>query len=197
MFWDLFITTALVFICTVMPFHLAFDIKTFGWCVTYYLIDACFWVDIVIIFFTTIPATENDPEIDDYKTIAKKYFGEWFLVDLLAIMPFDLILAVVTQGDFTLCDSDACIIEKSKIPDASSDSKANILLRAPKLQKIMKSIRLFRMVKLIKLVKNSAELEKKFHNGLKISSGIERLVLLGATIIYVAHLFACAWIMIG
>ena len=53
------------------------------------------------------------------------------------------------------------------------------------------------MVKLIKLVKNSAELEKKFHNGLKISSGIERLVILFATIIYVAHLFACAWIMIG
>ena len=80
---------------------------------------------------------------------------------------------------------------------SGSEASANVFLRAPKLQKIMKSIRLFRMVKLIKLVKNSAELEKKFHNGLKISSGIERLVILFATIIYVAHLFACAWIMIG
>ena len=109
MLWDLFITTALVFICTVMPFHLAFDVKTHGWCVSYYLIDACFFIDIVIIFFTTIPATETTAEIEDFKSIAKDYFCSWFVVDLLAIMPFDLMLTVITAGDFTLCESNKCM----------------------------------------------------------------------------------------
>jgi succinate dehydrogenase/fumarate reductase cytochrome b subunit len=53
------------------------------------------------------------------------------------------------------------------------------------------------MVKLIKLVKKKEELQKKLHNGLKVSSGFERLSLLSFIILYVVHFFACIWLMIG
>ena len=119
--------------------------------------DSFFFIDIIIIFFTTIPPTEESDEIDDYKIIAKSYLTGWFTVDLLAILPLDFILAAVTEGDFTMCESNEIIAKKiiSEGTSSSETTQANILLRAPKLQKIMKSIRLFRMVKLIKLVKNS------------------------------------------
>ena len=58
----------------------------------------------------------------------------------------------IMAGDFALCKDPGIEENKYSKPE---NGKANILLRAPKLQKIMKSIRLFRMVKLIKLVKNS------------------------------------------
>ena len=149
-FWDIFITGALVFVCTMMPFHIAFDMKSYSWCVIYYLIDSFFLLDIIIIFFTSLPSTDDKEEITDRWVIAKSYLTGWFFVDLLAIMPFDVILTA-GSGNFDLCKADDCIVEESP----GSESKVNILLRAPKLQKIMKSIRLFRMVKLIKLVKNS------------------------------------------
>jgi hypothetical protein len=102
MTWDLFITSALVFICTVLPFHIAFDYKSPEWCVTYLIIDAFFFIDIIIIFFTSIPATEFKDEVVDHVEIAKEYLGSWFVIDLLAIIPFDMTLNILA-GDFALC----------------------------------------------------------------------------------------------
>ena len=53
------------------------------------------------------------------------------------------------------------------------------------------------MIKLVKLIKNKEELQKKMHNGLKVSSGFERLSLLFVIILYVMHFFSCVWLMIG
>ena len=57
-----------------------------------FMIDFMFLVDIIIIFNTGI--------YDDYlriiesrKLIAKKYLKGWFTIDLVAIVPFDLMMA--------------------------------------------------------------------------------------------------------
>ena len=55
--WDIFVTILLLFICTVMPVHMAFDNTSTNWCITYYMIDLGFVADIIIIFNTSIPAT--------------------------------------------------------------------------------------------------------------------------------------------
>ena len=80
---------------------------------------------------------------------------------------------------------------------SSSGGGSNVMVRAPKITKVMKVVQLLRMIKLIKLMKNKQHLQKQFHNGLKVSSGYERLFILLLTEIYITHLLACIWIFIG
>lgn len=52
--WDLYILFILLAICTIIPYRLAFDDRdTLGWIMTYAAIDICFFLDIIISFFTT------------------------------------------------------------------------------------------------------------------------------------------------
>ena len=55
-----------------------------------FIINVLFGLDIIIIFFT---AFYNDDFvlIDDLPTIAKSYIKGWFLLDLLAIFPFEVL----------------------------------------------------------------------------------------------------------
>ena len=65
----------------------------------------------------------------DKKKIAKKYLKGWFWVDLISILPIDVILV-------------------------SSQSKATILARFAKIGKLYKLIRMIRLAKVLKLLKS-------------------------------------------
>lgn len=54
-------------------------------------IDFLFFIDIILIFNTAFYNEEMDL-IDDRKKIFKSYIKGWFLIDFLAIVPFDVIL---------------------------------------------------------------------------------------------------------
>ena len=79
------------------------------------------------------------------------------------------------------CEVQDCTNKPNK---TSTLERANIGLRIGKLGKFFRVIRLLRMIKLFKLLKNKETLEKKFSNGLKINSGMNRLVMLVLMIIY-------------
>ena len=100
--WDIYITTLLIFICTVTPLHIAFNIRTRGWCIAYFIFDSFFMIDIFVIFFTSLPETDERDEITDRKEIAINYLSGWFFVDIMAIFPFDL-MAAMFFGDFKVC----------------------------------------------------------------------------------------------
>ena len=53
--------------------------------------DIIFGIDILVNFMTSY-YDDDFKLIDDRKTIAKKYLGGWFLPDLIAIFPFELII---------------------------------------------------------------------------------------------------------
>jgi hypothetical protein len=74
-----------------MPLQIAFDYKSYDWCVAYYLIDFFFMSDIFVTFFTTLPETDEEIEMTDRKVIALNYLKGWFFIDLMAIFPFDLL----------------------------------------------------------------------------------------------------------
>ena len=59
LYWDIYVTILLLFIVNVMPYHIAFKISSPKWCITYNLIDLCFFIDLVMMFFTTLPETER------------------------------------------------------------------------------------------------------------------------------------------
>ena len=56
-----------------------------------YCLDFIFFLDIIVNFFS---AYQNEvfKMIDDRKVIACTYLKGWFVIDLIAIVPFDLIM---------------------------------------------------------------------------------------------------------
>ena len=88
--------------CISIPFEVAFepeapDIYT----VIEYIIDICFFIDIVLAFRTTFVNKKTGFEVIDSGLIAKNYVkGSQFWIDLLATIPFDLLyFAFVGQSD--------------------------------------------------------------------------------------------------
>jgi len=63
-----------------------------------YAIDVLFLVDILINFNTAYTSDAFDI-VDDRKQIAKEYLQGWFTIDVLAIIPFDLLTAFAQEGE--------------------------------------------------------------------------------------------------
>jgi len=125
-YWDLFITVILLISCLLTPFNIAFiEVEPFGWVVVNFVIDACFLVDIMVIFNSAF-YDEEFVIVEDRKMIAKEYVTSWFLVDLLAILPFDYFL----QQD--------------------SYSELVRLTRIGRMSKLIKMTRLLRILKIVK-----------------------------------------------
>ena len=69
-----------------------------------YLIDSLFAIDMIIIFNSAFHDDDFNI-VDDRKKIAIKYIQSWFWIDLLAIIPFDLLMqsdggAIDSQDNF-------------------------------------------------------------------------------------------------
>ena len=56
-----------------------------------FLVDIMFIIDIVINFRTTY-INENEDVVSEPSKIAVHYFRGWFIIDLVAAIPFDLLL---------------------------------------------------------------------------------------------------------
>lgn len=94
MFWDLIVSIILLITCFITPFNLAFqkEVEVIGWYIRMnYAIDILFAIDILVSFNSAYQSDEYKT-VDDRKVIAKQYLKGWFLIDFLAIAPFDLII---------------------------------------------------------------------------------------------------------
>lgn len=88
-YWDLIVAVALIVTCSITPVRLAFyDDDSTGWRVFNEFINIVFGIDIIVIFFTAI-YNDDFVLIEDIRTIAGLYVRGWFLLDLLAIFPFE------------------------------------------------------------------------------------------------------------
>jgi len=118
----------------VTPVRIAFyEADDLFWTVFNSTIDLLFAVDIIVIFFT---ATYDDDFVlvDNLGRIASMYLGGWFLLDLLAIFPFDQ----VNGGD--------------NAKDSNS-SHINGMARITRLGRMYKLIKLTRLIRVLKVIK--------------------------------------------
>jgi hypothetical protein len=81
-------------------------------------------------------------EVTDRKKIALEYIKTWFIIDVVAIVPFDEIIRVVAAFN--------------------NASDFNILMRMSKFSKIYKLVRIMRLVKFFALLKNKENLQASF-----------------------------------
>jgi Ion transport protein len=169
--WDLFITFLLMITCVLTPYELAFenDDENFIYLGVDTSINICFAFDIVINFMTAY--YDNDYNmIDDHRVIARDYIYTWFFIDLVSIIPFDMIFVF---GNF------------------------NRLARVARIGKLYKIIRMTRMVRMLKIVKERNKLVKYLNEILKIGVGFERLMFMMLIFMVLQHVAACIWVFVA
>ncbi|KAG6450091.1 hypothetical protein O3G_MSEX006360 [Manduca sexta] len=93
-FWDWLILIATFYVAVVVPYNASFvDEGHPRISVTSdVVVEALFIVDIVLNFRTTFVSKKGEV-VSDSKAIALNYIRSWFVVDLLAALPFDLLYA--------------------------------------------------------------------------------------------------------
>jgi len=80
----------LVVISFMLPYRLAFSEKDTSFIAFFYLfMDSCFFIDIVLTFFTTVTDNATSFEVAYHPEIAKRYISSWFFIDVVSILPFE------------------------------------------------------------------------------------------------------------
>jgi len=125
--WDLLMTIVLLVSCVITPLNLAFGNHNKHYDETFlgFIIDSLFALDMFLCFNTACYDDEDDL-VEKRKQIAILYLKSWFIIDLVAIIPFDILL---TSNDL--------------------HSMARIA-RIGRLYKLAKLFKLFRVFKLLK-----------------------------------------------
>ena len=85
--WDIFITVVLVYTCFATPWEICFENDSTVMVIVNIVIDVFFLIDLILTFLTAYHTDDFETE-DDHKVIAYNYLTGWFLIDLLAIIPF-------------------------------------------------------------------------------------------------------------
>jgi len=126
--WDLTSIALLLFVMVVTPYEVAFLSTSFnGLFVINRLIDLYFMADMCIQFFLMYRDEDKGTLIKDQSVIIRRYMLLWFWIDLVSILPFDLLSLVL--------DSDG--LEKIKA------LRVVRLLRLAKLLRILRAGRMF------------------------------------------------------
>ena len=78
-----------------MPYRITFftveENRDIGWFISDIVIDFIFILDIVFTFYTAY-YDEDYLLVEDRLLIAKSYLKSWFLIDLLSVLPIDILL---------------------------------------------------------------------------------------------------------
>ncbi|KAK3283702.1 hypothetical protein CYMTET_8615 [Cymbomonas tetramitiformis] len=97
-YWDLNTTVLLVFTAIVTPFEVGFLETNIGplFVINRY-VDLCFFLDIIFAFF--LPFTNAKGVVISLKPlIRKRYVKGWFIIDVVSIIPFDIINLTSSSG---------------------------------------------------------------------------------------------------
>lgn len=99
--WSGFLIILLLYTATVMPYNLALVDDDSGNTPTYYIdlvVDGLFLIDIMFNFNTPVLNTEGIPNYDR-KIVSKTYIKSWFLIDLVASVPVNLIMKMTIEDN--------------------------------------------------------------------------------------------------
>ena len=125
--WDVVISLVLIFICIVMPVRIAFvEEDSIVWKIILLIFDTLFTVDIFITFNSAFYDSDYHL-IHKRKQIASHYIRTWFLIDVFAVIPFDLMM----QGE----------------------PQYNDMARLARMSRMYKLVKLARLLRILKILK--------------------------------------------
>ena len=168
-YWDLFITLILLISCMVTPYRIAFgDIEEpLHWLIINYTIDGFFLLDIFVIFNSAY-YDEEFVIVEDRCRIGREYLTGWFIIDFLAIFPFDRFFNSDNYGE---------------------------LARIARIGRMYKLIKMTRLLRILKIVKERTKLLKYLNEILKIGLGFDRLIFFAMIFFILCHFITCIWVL--
>lgn len=167
--WDYIMLLFILYISLSAPFKVAFveDYSYYYWDMFDYFIDGILLMDMIITFFT--PIYKNHSLIRNHKEIAKDYLSLWFWLDLISVIPFDLLLS----------------------ENLSMNGSRSQLLKLPKLYRVAKMSKLLKATRLGKKGNNIiARWITKLQNHEIVIISVSPFYFIG---IVIAYFFACMW----
>ena len=181
-FWELMVLVLVLFQAIYIPLTVSFKInhpKYTSWWTFDLTADVIFMVDLVMTFNVGVINSQNKL-VMDRKIIAIYYIKSWFLLDLAASVPFDLIIeAFQDPNAATGADGDS---------DANTAS-ATSLLKGFKLPRLLRLLKIMRLMRLVKFAKIRPEIIWWFQYSRH--SNLLRLISLFMSIIVAVHYMTC------
>lgn len=131
------------------------------------VVNYLFIVEFLLQFIT---AVEYNGKIETKLTkIFVLYLSGWFLLDLLASFPFELLQELSTGGT-----------------DFSNTNSMARLSKLPRFYRLIRVVRLFRLLKFYKSLNTVFSL-------LKIDKSFGKLINVLVAVFFIVHLVSCAW----
>jgi len=150
-----------------LPYRLGFNVDVPGLNYFDYVIDVLFAIDIILNFNTTYDPSPDDVFeniLEEKRTnIACRYLTFWFWIDLVATVPFDLLLGL-----------------------AVSQKSSNFLTI-----RLIRTVRFLRLLKLVRLVKLKRIVE--LLDDLNINPAVIGIFVLLTQILFLVHIICCIW----
>lgn len=173
-FWNIVMALLLLYTAVVMPYTLTFlDYTMYDpWGIIDLALDLLFFIDILVNFNSAYFDQEGHL-ISNRKQITINYLRSWFLLDVAACFPFNLV------------GSDSGI-------DSYSTHDYNNFLRLLRLPRLYRLFRVVRLLKMFKHYKNSEILEK-LQDFLSIKHSVMKLLTSSLSILLCVHIMACFW----
>ena len=133
-------------------------------------IDILFAVDCIKQFFTGYIDESGSVELKQRK-IVTHYLRGWFMVDFIALIPVDLIIA----------NTESQVVDESQLTGSETNVlKAFRLLRLAKIARLLRATRIFRYIRYSKRV-----IEEKLH--VTIPAWVSKVSMLTLLVLLVAH----------
>jgi len=175
--WDLFMTLLILYYAFFVPYRLGFSV-----CPAYpgleHFFTSCFGLDIILNLNTSVKV--NGEQVWDRRGIAYDYccraspiLAPWMIIDLVATVPLDLIMA---GGEV------ACV-------EGGSGKGAGDVGKMGRLAKLFRLLRIFKLLRLLKLGRIFA----RFKNAVQLNPTIILLMKTVAMMLMMLHLAACGY----
>ena len=172
-YWDFFTISALLFTLFVTPVEVALVDKV--------EVDALFIINqvVALIFVADMginfrlpykePIKKGGATVKDPTKIAVKYLSSWFWIDLVSIVPFDIMTVAGVFGP----------------QEAGAGSDVSKL-------KAVKLIRLLRLLKLARILRAS-RIFSRLENKLGLSFNTREMIKWSSFVFSIVHLLSCLW----
>lgn len=175
--WDLYIMALIMYVALVVPVRMATDAEeTRRWFIWNKLIDASFALDMLLTFITSYWDEDYSEEVTQYKQLAMAYIKGWFFVDLISVLPIELLFQNIIDSNM---------------------GQMNIIARFPRITKLYKLVKLQRLSKLTRICTKKRRVPKVIEAQLRLDKGKNRFIFFSFFAIVSMHIFTCLNIFIS
>mmetsp|Transcript_40406 Transcript_40406/g.114405 ORF Transcript_40406/g.114405 Transcript_40406/m.114405 type:complete len:993 (-) Transcript_40406:789-3767(-) len=166
--WDLYILVLLVYVCITAPVVVCFDVDMKWnlhplwwweqWVTVMFILD-------IILNFNTAYLNSDDFVVTDRRRIAYNYSTGWLIVDVVAVLPYELM-------------------------SPNQDVEAAQLAKGLRLAKFTRILRVLRVIKLLRVLKVPALLKRI--EGVTGRGSLRSTIIMGGAVL-ITHLVACGF----